>query len=68
MPGPKKSQNTSSKGIVYPEEDVVENPQGREEMQDERIVARRADLLRIRQVDLDKLMVQHDDLVCLLPQ
>ena len=65
MLSPKKGEKTSSKGAVYPEEDVVQNSVGREGMQDERIVTRRVDLLRTRQVDLDKLMVRHDDLVCL---
>lgn len=68
MPSPKKSQSNFSKGTVHPETDAVGNPDGREEMQDERIMAGRADLLRSRQVDLDKLMLRHDDLVCLLPQ
>lgn len=34
--------------------------------QDERIMTRRADMLRCRQVDLDGLMANHDDLVCSL--
>jgi hypothetical protein len=65
MPSPKRSRNTSSKGTADLEEDEVQNSDGGEEMQDKRIMARRADLLCTRQVDLDQLMVLHDDLVCL---
>ena len=38
---------------------------GEQHDQDERIIMRRADMLRCRQVDLDGLMVNHDNLVCL---
>lgn len=65
MPCSKKGQATSSNPVANPEEDAVLNSDSREEVQDGRIVARRADLLRTRQIDLDSLMVQHDDLVCL---
>lgn len=64
MPSPKKSQRASSKGVFNTEEDIVQNSESGEEVQDERIVTRRAELLRTRQVDLDTLMARHDDLVC----
>jgi hypothetical protein len=63
MPSTKKSQTASSKGVFNSEEDIVQILEGGEEVQDECIVARRADLLRTRQVDLDTLMARHDDLV-----
>ncbi|KAF8589471.1 hypothetical protein K439DRAFT_1628697 [Ramaria rubella] len=62
MPSPKKRQHTVVKNSHFQENSRLAL-KGEEQTRDERIAARRADLLYTRQVDLDTLMDKHDDLV-----